>query len=184
MEFRSIESVNGAWKIIPRKFEDPRGYFMRSYDKPLFAKHDLQTEWPQENQSENYRKGILRGLHFQAPPNTETKLVRAVVGRVQDVFVDIRKGSPTFGQYGSVVLDSEIQNMVYIPKGCAHAYLTLTEHSIVAYKVDAAYAPQSEGGLIWNDPKLAIPWQLEGKPLLSEKDTKWPSWSEFETPFV
>jgi dTDP-4-dehydrorhamnose 3,5-epimerase len=122
-------------------------------------------------------------LHFQAPPHAETKVVRAVLGRVLDVFVDIRKSSPSYGVYCAVELDAERQNVVYIPKGCAHAYLTLTDETIVAYKVDSMYAPYSEGGLFWNDPKLNIDWGMDGDFIISEKDQKWPTWDIFESPF-
>ncbi len=183
MEIRSL-IIDGAYEITLKPIVDKRGYFMRTYDKGIFAENGLQTEWLQENQSANHQKGILRGLHFQAPPFAETKLVRSILGRVLDVFVDIRKSSPSYGVYCAVELDAEKQNMVYIPKGCAHAYLTLTDETIVAYKVDSVYAPDSEGGLIWNDPTLKINWSMETADLIiSDKDLKWPSWDSFETPF-
>jgi dTDP-4-dehydrorhamnose 3,5-epimerase len=182
MEFRPL-GVDEAWEITLKPFHDPRGSFMRTYDRQIFSDHGLTVDWLQENQSENHRKGILRGFHFQAPPHAETKLVRAVAGTILDVFVDLRKGSPTEGRYEMVELSHGRNNMVCIPKGCAHAYLTISEHSIVAYKVDALYAPQAEGGIIWNDPTLKIPWPLEGPPLLSEKDGKWPTRQALASPF-
>jgi len=183
MEIKPLE-IEGAFEILPSPIRDARGYFMRTYDRELFAEHGLQTEWLQENQSGNHRAGILRGFHFQAPPHAETKLVRAVVGRVLDVFVDIRRSSPTYGRYAMVELSGEAQNMVYIPRGCAHAYLTLSGESIVSYKVDAVYAPDAEGGLLWNDPTLNIPWPVETMPLVSEKDARWPKWADFISPFL
>jgi len=183
MNIVPVPAVAGAFEIILRPIEDPRGYFMRTYDRGIFADHGLQTEWPQENQSANRGAGILRGLHFQAPPHAETKLVRALAGAVQDVFVDIRRGSPTYGGVGIVELSADRHNAVYIPRGCAHAYLTLTDECVVAYKVDNVYAPEAEGGLIWNDPDLAIPWALEGAPVLSEKDGRWPRLKDLDSPF-
>ena len=183
MKIEALEIV-GAHEIILRPLGDPRGYFMRTYDHAIFEEHGLPTQWVQENQSANAKKGILRGFHFQAPPHAETKLVRALVGRVLDVFVDIRRSSPTYGRVGMVELDAAKHNAVLVPRGCAHAYLTLTEDTVVAYKVDAYYAPQSEGGLAWNDPDLGIDWPLDGEPQLSEKDTKWPRLKDLDSPFA
>jgi dTDP-4-dehydrorhamnose 3,5-epimerase len=182
MEFRSL-GIPGAYEIQLRPIGDARGHFMRTYDKGLVAQQGLQTDWVQENQSGNHQKGVLRGLHFQKPPHAETKLVRALVGTILDVFVDIRRSSPAYGKYEMVELSAEKANAVYIPRGCAHAYLTLTDETLVAYKVDSVYAPHAEGGILWNDPTLAIPWPLRGQPLLSEKDAKWPTWAAFRTPF-
>lgn len=183
MKIDPIAAVDGAFEITLRPIDDPRGYFMRTYDRDIFREHGLRTDWLQENQSANHERGILRGLHFQAPPHAETKLVRALAGAVQDVFVDLRKSSPTYGGVAVVELSAARHNAVYIPRGCAHAYLTLTEESVVAYKVDSVYAPQAEGGLIWNDPDLAVPWALNGEPTLSDKDRRWPAFADFDPPF-
>lgn len=183
MKIVPIAAVDGAYEITLKPIDDPRGYFMRTYDRDIFAENGLQTEWRQENQSANRGAGILRGLHFQAPPHAETKLVRALSGSVQDVFVDIRRSSPTFGGVGIVELSADRHNAVYIPRGCAHAYLTLSDETVVAYKVDHPYAPQAEGGLIWNDPALVIPWALDGEPTLSDKDRRWPVLADLVSPF-
>lgn len=175
--------IGGAFEIRLDPHRDERGYFMRTFDRQIFADHDLQTEWVQESESVNNIAGILRGFHFQAPPHAETKLVRAIVGKVLDVFIDIRRYSPTFGQHEMVELSEEAENMVYIPKGCAHAFLTLSEKSILAYKMDAAYSRDAEDGIIWNDPTLNVPWPVVNEPLISERDSRFQTWENFDTPF-
>lgn len=176
-------NIEGAYEITPRQFNDERGYFVTYYERKLFEEHGLQTAWLRENQAGNNLKGILRGFHFQVPPYAETKLVRVSSGKVLDVFIDIRKSSATYGQFEMIELSEERKNLVYIPKGCAHAYLTMTDRSIVCYKVDNVYAPQAERGIAWNDPTLNIPWNLEAPPILSAKDQKWQAWVDFESPF-
>ncbi len=182
MEFIPLK-VRGAYEIIPKSFGDERGYFVVLFDLNLFAQRGLQTEWLRENQSGNSVRGIIRGLHFQCPPHDETKLVRCVVGEVFDVLVDLRKSSPTYGVWDGVMLSAERFNQIYIPRGCAHAYCTISEESIVAYLVDGDYVPKAEGGIRWDDPKLQIDWHLKGEPILSKKDRKWPGLEEFESPF-
>ncbi len=142
---------------------------MRAYDKQLFAEAGLDKTWLQENHSRSEKKGIIRGLHFQFPPHAETKLVRCTRGAVLDVFVDLRLDSPTFGQWDSIELSEGNCKMIFIPRGFAHGFCTLTEISEVMYKVDNTYAPSAEGGLLWSDPDLAIDWPVED-PLLSDKD--------------
>lgn len=161
---------------------DDRGYFMRSYDRSIFEEHGLVTDWVQENQSYSKRKGVIRGLHFQAPPHTETKLVRVVQGAVLDVFVDLRTASDTYGKWGSVELSEEKNNLVYIPRGFAHGFCTLTETSMVQYKVDNTYTPQAEGTINWNDPDIGIHWPVEN-PLVSEKDYNAALFKSFSSPF-
>ena len=175
--------VKDAYEITLKPFHDQRGYFIVTYDPDIFTEHGLTNDWVQENQSGNLGKGILRGLHFQRPPHAETKLVRAVVGTVFDMFLDLRRSSPSYGKWDSVILSADKFNMVYIPKGCAHAYCTISEESIIAYKVDARYAPEASGGIRWDDPDLNIPWPLEDEPILSERDMRWGSFTDFESPF-
>jgi dTDP-4-dehydrorhamnose 3,5-epimerase len=170
-------TIDGAWLIDPDPKGDHRGYFMRTYDEAIWAEHGLVTRWVQENESLTQHRGTVRGLHFQKPPHAETKLVRVVRGAVQDVFVDIRKDSPTFGQWGSAELSAENHRMLYLPKGIAHGFCTLSDDVMFLYKVDAAYAPQAEGGVIWNDATLAIDWPVDD-PILSDKDRRWPGWDE------
>lgn len=152
---------------------------MRAYDRDILRHAGVDRDWVQENQSRNERRNILRGLHFQFPPYAETKLVRCVRGRIFDVFVDLRAGSPTFGQWEGLELSEEEPSMVLIPKGFAHGYLTLSEVSEVLYKVDQVYHPEAEGGLLWSDPGLAIDWPLDGPPSTSPKDAAWPALGAF-----
>jgi len=166
--------------LDPRK--DERGYFVRTFDKAIFQACGLATDWAQENQSLSDRRGILRGLHFQRPPHAETKLVRVVTGAIFDVFVDLRKASPTYGQWDSVDLSSDNHTMVYIPKGFAHGFCTVTDVAVVVYKVDACYAPDAEGGLRWDDETLNIRWPTD-KPFLSARDKALPAFKDFVSPF-
>ncbi len=181
MEIKPLK-LAGAYEITLAPRFDERGYFLRVFDEKLFREHGLTTAWVQENQSRSTRKHLIRGLHFQAPPHAETKLVRVVVGAILDVFVDIRRSSPTYGQWASIELTADNFKMAYIPKGCAHAFCTLSDEAVVQYKVDACYAPGAEGGLRWNDPAFNIPWPTR-EPLLSAKDQAWPSFAGFESPF-
>ena len=162
---------------------DERGYFMRVYDVDTFRTGNLSTEWVQENQAFSSRKGVVRGLHFQKPPFAETKLVRVVLGAVLDVFVDLRRGSKSYGQWDALELTSQNHKALYLPRGFAHGYCTLSDESLVLYKVDSRYTPDAEGGVLWNDPDLGIPWPVEN-PLVSAKDSKWPLFREFVTPFA
>ena len=158
--------------------EDKRGFFMRIYDDKIFKKHGMHRNWVQENHSLSVEKDVIRGMHFQFPPHTETKLVRAISGEIYDVFIDLRKGSPTFGQWDSITLSADNKKMIYIPRGFAHGFCTLTKNCEVVYKVDNYYAPDSEGSIRWNDPDLGIDWPVNN-PSLSEKDSKAKSFREF-----
>lgn len=142
---------------------------MRAYDTGLFEQTGLHRQWMQENHSRSERRGIIRGLHFQFPPFAETKLVRCIRGAVLDVFVDLRLGSPTFGQWDSIELSEANKKLIYIPRGFAHGFCTLTDESEVLYKVDNVYNREHEGGLLWSDPDLGIEWPVQ-TPVLSEKD--------------
>lgn len=163
-------------RLAPRR--DERGFFMRVYDEEIFEKNGLHRHWVQENHSRSEKKGVIRGLHFQFPPFVETKLIRCIRGAVYDVYVDLRKDSTSFGKWGSVELSEKKHNMVYIPRGFAHGYCTLTDESDVIYKVDSPYTPKAESGLLWNDRDLAITWPVL-QPLLSEKDTRNQTMKEF-----
>jgi dTDP-4-dehydrorhamnose 3,5-epimerase len=173
----------GTYEILFEPRRDERGYFLRVYDEAGFADSGLTTAWAQENQAFSLRKGIVRGLHFQKPPFAEAKFVRVVAGRIVDVFLDLRRGSATYGQWDMVELNEEEQKAVYIPKGFAHGYCTLRDASLVLYKVDCRYTPEAEGGIRWNDPDLKIPWPA-GDPLVSGKDAKLPLFRDFVTPFA
>ncbi|HSI78968.1 MAG TPA: dTDP-4-dehydrorhamnose 3,5-epimerase [Lunatimonas sp.] len=175
MEIRKTP-IQDVYEIYPRIFKDDRGYFLETYKQDVFEKHGLPTLWKQDNQSYS-EAGTVRGLHFQQGAFAQAKLARVVVGKVLDVCVDIRKGSPTFGKYHAVVLDAKHQNMLYIPEGFAHGFSVL-EDAIFAYKCSDLYNRESEGGILWNDPELGIDWGLS-KAVLSEKDQTWPTLKEF-----
>lgn len=167
--------------LKPRVFKDPRGYFYESYSKAQFAAVGINAEFVQDNQSLS-GKNILRGLHFQSPPHAQGKLVRVIKGAVQDIVLDIRKNSPTYGQHYSVDLTEENFLMLWIPPGFAHGFATLEDDTIFAYKCTDTYHPETEGGVPWNDRELGIRWKVE-EPLLSEKDTKYQPFSLFISPF-
>lgn len=177
-------------KITPRRLAgtfditfdpktDERGYFMRWYDREAFARAGLPTDWLQANESGS-KRNVVRGLHFQRAPHAETKLVRAVAGSVFDVFVDLRRGSPSFGLWDSVELSAAAKNAVLIPKGFAHGFCATSDEAVVSYLVDCAHAPGAEGGLAWDDPALAIAWPLTGPAIVSAKDRAWPRLSALE----
>ncbi|MBI5351475.1 MAG: dTDP-4-dehydrorhamnose 3,5-epimerase [Chloroflexi bacterium] len=182
MEIKSLR-MSGCYEIRLAPRRDERGYFMRTFDRDIFHQHGLTTGWLQQNQSMSLHKWTLRGLHFQKPPHAETKLVRALAGAVLDVFVDLRKDSPTFGQWDAVELSADDFNYAYIPKGFAHGFCSLTKNSIVHYHVDACYAPHAESGIRWDDETLKIRWPAQ-TPLVSAKDQALPHLSDFETPFT
>jgi len=166
--------LGGTFEVSMEPRRDHRGYFARSYDREMFAEHGLTTDWLQENQSQSIRADTIRGLHFQHPPFTETKLVRVVQGAILDVFVDIRKDSETFGQWDSIELTEDNLKYVYIPKGFAHGFRTLTEIATVQYKVDSVYSAEHDAGIFWNDGDLQIDWGSVTDPMVSEKDSKLP----------
>lgn len=163
--------LKGTFEIKLKPHIDERGFFMRTFDQSIYKKYGLERNWVQENHSRSERKGIIRGLHYQLPPFEETKLVRCIKGKILDVFVDLRLNSDTFGQWESIELSEENKTMIFIPRGFAHGFCTLTEVSEVLYKVDNSYNPEAEIGLLWNDPNLKINWPVQ-TPLLSEKDKK------------
>ncbi len=182
MEIKPLK-LHGCYELTLLPRHDSRGYFMRAFDRDTFRLHGLTTDWLQENQSMSLQRGTLRGLHFQRPPHAETKLVRALVGAVLDVFVDLRVDSPTFGQWESLELSAEAFNMVYVPKGFAHGICSLSDDAVIHYHVNACYAPQAEGGIRWDDETLNIQWPVAA-PIVSDKDRALPSFAEFESPFT
>ncbi|MCB1024292.1 MAG: dTDP-4-dehydrorhamnose 3,5-epimerase [Acidobacteria bacterium] len=182
MEIRELK-LKGTYELTPKIFEDERGYFSETFKTAIFEERKLATKWIQENQSFTRDKCTIRGLHFQAPPFAQTKLVRAITGRILDVFVDVRKSSPTYGRWDSIELSGEKCNAVYISRGFAHGFCTLESDTLVQYKVDSVYSRDHEGGLIWNDPALAIDWNCDS-PLLSEKDKELPLFADLNSPFA
>lgn len=173
--------LEGLLVIEPKVFKDHRGYFYESYNAEAFKQASIDAVFVQDNQSLS-QKGILRGLHFQAPPHAQGKLVRVIKGAVLDVVVDIRKSSPTYGQHFSIELTEENFKMFWIPPGFAHGFVTLEDYTIFSYKCTDVYNKSSEGGLLWNDPELGINWGIE-QPVLSEEDTLNPSLKNFNSPF-
>lgn len=153
-------SIDGVHLVTPTKLGDSRGAFARLYCEDTFQHHDLNTKWVQMNLSRSAKKGTVRGLHFQVPPFSEVKLVRAVKGEILDVVLDLRQGSVTFGQHCAVELDSDAMHTLYIPQGCAHGFQTLTDDVELHYMHSVPYTPESEGGVRFDDPALGIPWPL------------------------
>lgn len=170
MEIKEQE-LKGVFEITLKPIIDERGFFMRVFDDTVFEKIGINRKWVQENHSKSLKKGIIRGLHFQLPPYTETKLVRCIKGAVFDVFIDLRKNSNTFGKWESIELNENNNKMILIPRGFAHGFCTLTETSEILYKVDNYYSKEHELGLLWNDKNVNINWPVEN-PILSEKDKK------------
>ena len=160
--------------LRPRVFPDPRGFFFESYNQRTMAALGIVDTFVQDNHSRSLR-GVLRGLHYQLR-RPQAKLVRVLCGRVLDVAVDIRRGSPHFGRWTAVELSAETHLMLYVPRGFAHGFLVLSEEAEVEYKWSDFYAPAEERGIAWNDPDVAVEWPLEeGEPLLSERDLRWPT---------
>ena len=172
-------------KIIdPTVFGDDRGYFLESYNKKAFEENIGLVNFVQDNESKS-SKGVLRGLHFQKPPFTQAKLVRCIEGEVLDIAVDIRWGSPTYSKHVAVKLTGENKRQLYVPRGFAHGFVVLSETAVFAYKVDNNYAPEYDGGIIWNDTDLQIDWNLsENEVKLSDKDAKLPSLASLVNPFT
>ena len=167
-------AIEGVVIIEPRLFKDERGYFFESFSQREFEEKIRKISFVQDNESKS-SYGVLRGLHFQKPPFAQSKLVRVVKGAVLDVAVDIRKGSPTFGQHVAVELTEENHRQFFIPRGFAHGFSVLTDEVIFQYKCDNFYAPQSEGAIAWDDPALGIDWKIPAeKVILSEKDKHHP----------
>ncbi len=165
-------AIEGVWIIKPKVFTDKRGYFVETFSRKRYEEIMSNTVFVQDNESGSMR-GVVRGLHFQKPPYAQSKLVRAVMGEVLDVAVDLREGSSTFGQHTTVRLSSENKFQLFIPRGFAHGFAVLSESAILQYKCDNYYAPEYEETLLWNDPILGIDWLLPTEEiLLSEKDKK------------
>lgn len=167
-------SLPGVKIIEPKVFGDHRGWFTETYNEAIFKKAGLDIKFVQDNQSFSATKGTLRGLHYQLNPKAQTKLVRCTRGSIFDVAIDIRKGSSTFGKWFGLELTAENKKQLFIPKGFAHGFMTLTDDVEVQYKVDELYAPECDRGIIWNDPTIGIQWPIEITPVLSAKDEKAP----------
>jgi dTDP-4-dehydrorhamnose 3,5-epimerase len=168
--------------IEPAVFGDHRGFFMESYSTSKFKELGINVSFIQDNHSLSAEAGVLRGLHYQLNPKAQTKLVRVIAGAIYDVVVDIRKNSPTFGQWVSVILSGANKRQLLVPKGFAHGFCTLVPNTEVLYKVDEYYSPEQDRGIAWNDSALAIDWPCT-TPILSEKDTKHPLLKDAEMNF-
>ena len=173
-------SIAGLIIIEPRIFEDSRGYFFESFSQREFDERVAKVVFVQDNESRS-TYGVMRGLHFQRPPYTQSKLVRCVRGAVLDVVVDLRKGSPTYGQHVAVEITEQNHRQVFIPKGMAHGFAVLSPEAVFQYKCDEFYHPESEGGISLLDPSLGIDWRIpREKAILSDKDTHHPLLKDFE----
>ena len=179
MEFKTTD-IEGLVIIEPRVFSDERGYFYESYNKAAFKKKGLDLTFIQDNQSLS-QKGVLRGLHFQAPPFEQGKLVRVIQGSVLDVAVDIRPHSPTYGKHQSIILSGENKTQFWIPPGFAHGFVVLSKEAVFAYKVDNYYSPECDRGIAFDDQNLGVDWKLKSEDLqLSSKDKNQPLFENAE----
>ena len=175
--------IDGVWLIEPKVFFDERGYFMEAFKKEEFESHIGPVNFVQDNESKS-SFGVLRGLHYQKGEYSQAKLVRVIKGEVLDVAVDLRKSSPTFGKYVSVLLSEENKRQFFIPRGFAHGFAVLSETAVFQYKCDNFYAPQADGGIQLRDESLGIDWKIPvAEAILSEKDLKHPLLKDYDSPF-
>lgn len=177
-------AIEGILIIEPKIFKDARGYFFEAFSQKVFDEKVMPIRFVQDNESMS-SYGVIRGLHFQRPPFTQSKLVRCVKGRVLDVAVDIRKGSPTYGQHVAIELNEDNHRQVFIPRGFAHGFAVLSETAVFQYKCDNFYAPEADGGISIKDESLGIDWQIPTEnAILSEKDIKHLCLKDFDSPFT
>ena len=179
-EFQRLE-IPDLILVKPRVFRDERGFFLETYKQSVFSAHGIPEAFIQDNHSRSTRS-VLRGLHYQNPPQAQGKLVRVTQGRVFDVAVDIRRGSPTYGEWTSVILSEETAEILYIPPGFAHGFCVLSDVADFVYKVTAEYAPELDAGIRWDDPEIGIDWPV-AEPIVSSKDAGLPLLSEAEIEF-
>lgn len=180
----SRQRLHDVIVIQPRVFRDGRGQFSETYSLAAFAQAGIDVTFVQDNQSLSLKAGTIRGLHFQTSPHAQAKLVRVLAGVIFDVAVDLRRSSPSYGQWCAACLSAEGGEQMFVPRGFAHGFCTLADNTLVSYKVDNYYEPQSESGLIWSDPDLAIDWPAEAQPvILSDKDQALPDFRTFRSPF-
>ena len=183
---KGFRKVNGRDLILlrPKRHGDHRGFFAETYSRHKYSEFGIDDEFVQDNHSLSREVGTLRGLHFQAPPHAQAKLVRCGRGAIFDVAVDIRLGSPTYGQWEGYELSAENGDQLYIPVGFAHGFVTLEPDSEIVYKCSDYYAPETEGAVLWNEPDIGIDWPTTADPILSEKDAVAPLLADLESPFV
>lgn len=183
MPFQETD-IPGLLIFEPNVLEDSRGYFFESYNENLFKQQGIDTRWVQDNQSSS-SFGVIRGLHYQLPPYAQTKLIRVLRGKILDVVVDIRKGSPTYGKSFSKMLSAKNKRQLFIPKGFAHGFSVISEKAEVMYKCDCFYNKESEGGILYNDPALNIDWRIPAEAaIVSEKDKQLPLLMDCKNSFV
>ncbi len=175
-------TIDGVFVLHPRKYADARGFVAETFKASVLRDAGVTHEWMQENHSYSARVATVRGLHFQAPPAAQAKLIRVLRGAIFDVALDIRRASPTYGEHVAVELNAEGMQQLYIPAGFAHGFCTLTDDTEVLYKVSADYAPAQEGGVLWNDADLGVAWPASAA-LTSERDAVWPRFKDFVSPF-
>ncbi len=175
-------AVNGVFEIVPKVFGDNRGWFYESYSKEKFEKLGITADFVQDNRSFSAQKGTLRGLHCQTNPKAQAKLITCLKGAILDVAVDIRKGSPTYMKWVAVELNEDNKKMLYIPKGCLHGFVTLTDNVEVTYKVDEYYSPENDRSVCFCDPEIGVEWGIES-PVLSEKDKNAPLLKDSDVEF-
>lgn len=174
-------ALEGVFEVAPRKFGDDRGFFSETYNRERFAEAGIDPEFVQDNHSFSAQKGVLRGLHYQLPPRAQDKLVRVAKGSILDVAVDIRRSSPTFGKWVSLVVSADRWNQIFVPKGFAHGFVTLEPDTEVIYKVTDFYSPEHDRSIRFDDPEIGIEWPIPGSQAqLSEKDRKAPRFAEAE----
>ncbi|MFN3835003.1 MAG: dTDP-4-dehydrorhamnose 3,5-epimerase [Glycocaulis sp.] len=179
------EALGGVKLLRTRRFEDARGYFCETFNARAFAAAGVNANFVQDNVSRSLKTGTVRGLHYQAPPHAQAKLVRVIAGRIMDVAVDARKGSPTYGQHYAVELSADNDLQLFVPAGFLHGFMTLQDDSLVHYKVDDFYSRECDGAVRFDDPDLAIDWGLPASSaVLSEKDVDAPFWADFQSPFT
>jgi len=170
-------SVDGVWIVEPERHADARGFFARTWCATEFARHGLSPCFVQASISHTPQRGTLRGLHYQAAPHAEAKLVRCTRGAIYDVAVDLRPDSPTFRRHAAVVLDADNRFALYIPEGCAHGFQTLTDDTEVLYQMSALYVPEAARGVRWDDPAFAIPWPPADR-IIADRDRRYPDFSD------
>lgn len=177
-------SLPGVLILTPSRIGDQRGFFTETWSRPRFAEAGIDVDFVQDNLSLSEAAGTVRGLHFQAPPRAQAKLVRCGRGRAFDVAVDIRRGSPTFAKWVGVELGFDNGRQLFLPAGFAHGFATLEPGTEIAYKCSDTYAPEAEGAIRWDDPEIGIDWPVTGAPILSAKDAAAPFFSELDSPFA
>lgn len=176
--------IEGVLILTPKRWADPRGFFVETFNAERWKAAGLACDFVQDNHSYSAEAGTVRGLHYQAPPRAQGKLVRVMRGSVIDVAVDIRRGSPTYGRHVRALLSAENGAQLFVPPGFLHGFATLEPHTDVAYKVTDYYSQPHDGGVFWNDPDLAIDWGIDPmRAVLSEKDARAPRFADFKSPF-